>query len=248
MGYISSASIGGTSYKIASSLYGTCATADDTAEKAVTCTDFTDLITGVTIHVKFTYANGVASPTLNVNSKGAKNIYRYGTTAPSTTAATSWNAGAVVSFTYDGSAWIMNDWVNSTTDTKNTAGSSNTSSKIFLIGATSQATSPKTYSHDTAYVGTDGCLYSNSTKVITTADVGKLLKLSSVSISAATSSGTIATVNNSDITATMEVINCIIADPLNQTSDWTATTTAGKLTITGTCSAATTATIYLAEV
>ena len=51
------------------------------------------------------------------------------------------------------------------TDTKNTAGSTNTSSKIFLIGATSQAANPQTYSHDTAYVGTDGCLYSNSTKV-----------------------------------------------------------------------------------
>lgn len=51
-------------------------------------------------------------------------------------------------------------------DTKNTAGSSNTSSKIFLVGATSQATNPQTYSHDTAYVGTDGCLYSGSAKTI----------------------------------------------------------------------------------
>lgn len=54
---------------------------------------------------------------------------------------------------------------NPNTDTKNTAGSTNTSSKIFLIGATSQAANPQTYSHDTAYVGTDGCLYSNKTKV-----------------------------------------------------------------------------------
>jgi len=51
------------------------------------------------------------------------------------------------------------------TNTKNTAGSTNSSSKLFLIGATSQATNPKTYSHDTAYIGTDGCLYSNSTRV-----------------------------------------------------------------------------------
>lgn len=53
------------------------------------------------------------------------------------------------------------------TDTKNTAGSTNTSSKIFLIGATSQAANPQTYSHDTAYVGTDGCLYSGGAKVLT---------------------------------------------------------------------------------
>lgn len=53
------------------------------------------------------------------------------------------------------------------TDTKNTAGSSDTSSKIYLIGATSQATNPQTYSHDTAYVGTDGCLYSGGNRVAT---------------------------------------------------------------------------------
>ena len=52
-------------------------------------------------------------------------------------------------------------------DTKNTAGSTDTSSKIYLIGATSQAANPQTYSHDTAYVGTDGCLYSGGSKVLT---------------------------------------------------------------------------------
>lgn len=53
------------------------------------------------------------------------------------------------------------------TDTKNTAGATNTSSKIFLIGATAQDANPQTYSHDTAYVGTDGCLYSGGAKVLT---------------------------------------------------------------------------------
>ena len=71
-------------------------------------------------------------------------------------------AGTNVTLTPD----ATNDKVTITTnDTKNTAGSTDTSSKIFLIGATSQAANPQTYSHDTAYIGTDGCLYSNSTKV-----------------------------------------------------------------------------------
>lgn len=52
------------------------------------------------------------------------------------------------------------------TDTKNTAGATNTSNKIFLVGATSQAANPQTYSHDTAYVGTDGHLYSDSKQVV----------------------------------------------------------------------------------
>lgn len=55
-------------------------------------------------------------------------------------------------------------------DTKNTAGSTNSSSKLFLIGATSQAANPQTYSHDTAYVNTDGHLYSNSKQVVNLSD------------------------------------------------------------------------------
>lgn len=67
---------------------------------------------------------------------------------------------------------IVSDGGGVTTDTKNTAGSTNSSSKLYLIGATSQAANPQTYSHDTAYVGTDGCLYSNSSKVMTAGDIG----------------------------------------------------------------------------
>jgi hypothetical protein len=67
-------------------------------------------------------------------------------------------------------------------DTKNTAGSTDTSSKIFIIGATSQAANPQTYSQDTAYVGTDGKLYSGSKVVLT----GGSNASSSVSISATT--------------------------------------------------------------
>ena len=46
------------------------------------------------------------------------------------------------------------------TDTKNTAGSTDTSSKIFLIGATSQAANPQTYSDDQVYT-TNGTLQAN---------------------------------------------------------------------------------------
>ena len=52
-------------------------------------------------------------------------------------------------------------------DTKNTAGATNSSSKLFLIGATSQDENPQTYSHDTVYVDTTGVLYSGSKKVAT---------------------------------------------------------------------------------
>jgi hypothetical protein len=59
-------------------------------------------------------------------------------------------------------------------NTKNTAGSTDTSSKIFIIGATSQAANPQTYSQDTAYVGTDGHVYSNSKQVVNLSDTQAL--------------------------------------------------------------------------
>lgn len=65
---------------------------------------------------------------------------------------------------YSGGSKVLTSY----TDTKNTTGSSNTSSKIYLVGATSQATNPVTYSHDTAYVDTDGCVYSGGAKTFST--------------------------------------------------------------------------------
>ena len=92
--------------------YGTCSTAKGTAAKEATVSGITELKTGVTIAVKMTNSNTASSPTLKVNSLDAKSIKRYGTTAPSTSAATSWNAGAVITFTYDGTYWMMHDWLN----------------------------------------------------------------------------------------------------------------------------------------
>jgi hypothetical protein len=55
-----------------------------------------------------------------------------------------------------------------TADTDKKTASSNTSSKIFLVGATTQSTSGQTtYSHDTVYVGTDGHLYDTDKLVAT---------------------------------------------------------------------------------
>lgn len=101
--------------------FGLCATAAATAAKTVTLDDSMAfaLEKGASVFVKFQYANGVASPTLNVNSTGAKNIYRYGTTAPSTTAKTSWQAGSVVHLVYDGTYWQMVGWLNDDTTYSN---------------------------------------------------------------------------------------------------------------------------------
>ena len=98
--------------------YGTCSTAKGTAAKTVTLQSGSSFVlkTGVTIAVKFTNANTIANPTLNVNNTGAKPIYRYGTTAASTSdTTTGWRAGSVLLLTYDGTGWIRHFWENTNT-------------------------------------------------------------------------------------------------------------------------------------
>jgi hypothetical protein len=101
-------------YNIASTAYATCGTAAGTAAKVayIEGTEATDgftVVTGITVHVRFANTNTAASPTLSVNGSPATAIMKYGTTKVGTTEATSWYAGSVVSFTYDGTYWIMND-------------------------------------------------------------------------------------------------------------------------------------------
>lgn len=101
--------------------FGSCSTAAATAAKTVTLDDsmsFT-LAKGASVFVKFTNSNTVASPTLAVNGTTAKAIMRYGTTAPSTSAKTSWQAGSVVHFVYDGTYWQMVGWLNDDTTYSN---------------------------------------------------------------------------------------------------------------------------------
>lgn len=89
---------------------GFCTTASATTEKAVTLLGFT-LATGATVSVSFTYANTATTPTLNVNSTGAKAIYDEGGTAVSATNPFYVPAGATVEFTYDGTNWVYKNKV-----------------------------------------------------------------------------------------------------------------------------------------
>lgn len=100
---------GGTLSPVASTLYGICNTAAATAAKVVTLPDYDELIVGTTVHVKFTNGNTAANPTLAVGSTAAQPIYIYGTFAPGFTTASTWAANSMLSLTYDGTAWRMND-------------------------------------------------------------------------------------------------------------------------------------------
>ena len=166
--------------------YGTCSTAADTRNKEVTLADTTgwELAKGTVVGVKFTNTNTYSSTTdspitLNVNGTGAKNIWYNnthsgaGNTGTNTTAYG--YANRILYYMYDGTYWVwMSHSIDNNNDTKNTAGSTDTSDKIFIVGAKSQAANPQTYSQDTAYVGTDGHVYSNSKQVVNLSDTQAL--------------------------------------------------------------------------
>ncbi len=87
--------------------YGTCSTSAETAEKEVELNGF-ELYTGAIVNVKFVYANVAGYPTLNVNGTGAKEISVYGAVL-SEISPYNWMADSTVSFTYNGTQWVMTD-------------------------------------------------------------------------------------------------------------------------------------------
>lgn len=112
MSYASKVIIGDRTHLVGSNLYGVCNSEASAVTKVVELSDFDRFLVGVTIHVKFTYSNTAAEPKININSLGEKPMYLYEHTCPGVTPDTSWDAGAVLSLTYDGTAWIVNDWIN----------------------------------------------------------------------------------------------------------------------------------------
>lgn len=105
--YIGQVRIGETNYPVASMLFGECPStvAASTTQKDVTLAAFDTLATGVTVHVKFVNANTASAPTLKVGSTDAKAIRN-------PNGQLTWAAGSVLSFTYDGTNWVMNDGQN----------------------------------------------------------------------------------------------------------------------------------------
>lgn len=135
--------------------YGTCTTAAATAAKVVTCSDFV-LEEGAHISVKFTNANTYnGTATLNVNSTGAKDIARVGTTK---TTRYYWTAGEVVDFVYDGTNFVM---VNKGTATTTYYGMAKLSSSATST-STALALTPSALNATMQYIVTGYAVYSTS--------------------------------------------------------------------------------------
>lgn len=226
-------SAGGTTATVAHSLYGYCTTGASTVAKTVTMYKMGkttgaawaagDLVDGLTITVRFQYANTATNPTLNVGSTGAKPIYKYGTTA-----ATTWPAQSILQLTYDtqlnsNGCWVINSVmaepvgtttgsVNSTTltttattvvtgvttaaQTVATGGSTTTVKTVNT--AASQVVTGVTTASQTVITGTS---VANEIMSFTTASIGKTTAVNTASLVTVTPYTTISTTSINKVTA-----------------------------------------------
>lgn len=157
--------------------FSTDSTSHISGVTAVTKSDITALgIPSFDTNTTYTFASGTGNFTVT-SSGGSKQTVSIG--KPST-AGTADKVANTLTFTgyqsksYNGSAAVSvaipsrvsdltNDsgYITSYTDTKNTTGSTNSSSKLYLVGATSQASSPVTYSNSGVYTQS-GAVYASA--------------------------------------------------------------------------------------
>lgn len=169
MASIREINVGGTIHDVKSTHYATCSTATGTAAKTATVQNGTfTLETGVKVSVKFTYANSVASATLNVNSTGAKAIQFAGAALASTQY---WAANQVVDFVYDGTYWAISGVVkdnNTDNDTNVTQAAAITTNGNYplLLGYSTATTAVTNTVNKTTTLN-----YNPSTKALTTGNI-----------------------------------------------------------------------------
>lgn len=119
--------------------FGTCSTAASTAAKTVSITSGTPTLeTGLRVTVKFSNANTASTPTLNVNSLGAKNIFHKGTQI--TTGDNKSLLTGTCDFVYDGTQWHL---VGNYIDTKVNV-TLGATTKAYLLGTSTTPTSTAT--------------------------------------------------------------------------------------------------------
>ena len=118
----------------ASNRFCSCSTEAGTAAKTANITSGTfNLEAGAKVSVKFSSANTASTPTLNINGKGAKNIFHKGSQI--TSGANKALLAGVVDFVYDGTLWhLVGNYVDA--NTSYSAGNGLTlSSNTFNVGA-----------------------------------------------------------------------------------------------------------------
>lgn len=149
---------------------------------------------GTDIHVTMP-----ANPNTNTTYSAGSGLSLSGTTFSLATSGVT--AGTYKRVTVDAYGRVTSgDQTDADSDTKNTTGTSNkTGTKMYLAAATEQSANPVTYSNSKCYIGTDNCLYSGGSKVLT----GHQSVSSSNNTASWGSAVTVGTVGGTDLKFTM---------------------------------------------
>lgn len=167
----------GTSKSTGLYKFSTDSTSHISGVTAVTKSDITALgIPSSDTNTTYSFSSGTGSFTVTPSGGSAQTV----SIGKPSTAGTADKVANTLTFTgyqsksYNGSAAVSvaipsrvsdltNDsgYITSYTDTKNTTGSTNSSSKLYLVGATSQASSPVTYSNSGVYTQS-GAVYASA--------------------------------------------------------------------------------------
>lgn len=145
--------VGGTAYNIASTAYAVCGQDATTPAKTINIDGFS-LASGVTIHVKFTNAHTTGSPTLAITGGDTA-----AATAHAITGISSWEAGAIITLTYDGTNWVR-DYVDPNTSGITGTGTSGRLAKFngahTITDGPALASSISTQTQSTKFLREDG--------------------------------------------------------------------------------------------
>ena len=150
---IEQVNVGGTTYDIASTAYAVCSTAANEATKVVSGSYLYGLVAtpGVTIHVKFANANSAVNPTLTI-SNGDATLNN----AISIVGISTWDAGAVVTLTYDGTNWIRDYVASGITGTGTSGSLAKFNDAHTLTDGPALASSISTQTQSTKFLREDG--------------------------------------------------------------------------------------------
>ena len=133
-GFIGQVNIGSDSHLIGSTLFATSSTASNEGAKvaALQSSAIYTSTTGITIHVKFEHGNTVttgSSLTLAVGNDTAHPIVN-------PNGALTWNDNSIISFTYDGTNWVINSSGIDASSTSLTLGNISSSGTLTNTAAT----------------------------------------------------------------------------------------------------------------
>lgn len=109
-GIVGQVKIGNDQYLVGSTLFGTCSSGSTDATKQVILVGeayYSDA-TGITVHVKFDNANTITGSTLKLQIKNGESSYSTAQQIVNPNGALTWAENSIISFTNDGTNWVIN--------------------------------------------------------------------------------------------------------------------------------------------